>query len=436
MTAVTKKVGYLQLTFLIYGAVCGGAFGLEGMVGSSGPGISLVLLMVMPFLFSVPVSLAVSELTGAFPVEGGNYRWSRMAFGDFWGFQAGWWSWASAVATSGTFVALFTGYIQSTWWPGMSGIVRWLLCLAMIWGVHYINVRGIDVVGNASVVMSFLLLVPFVLMIVIGLTHWHVNPFVPFAPGHGLLRFGTALATAFWLYSGYEKLSTAAEEVENPQKTFPPALFSAATLAMLSYFLPTLAALAMLGNYSAWGTDPGQADFTVIGGMMGGEALRLGTVVAGLISNALLLNVTMLAASRSLVTMAEDGLMPKQLSAHSPRYGTPTAALLVGSMLLSLLALFSFSQLVIIYAWFTMAAMVLIYLNVWKLRRVQPEAPRPFTVPGGTLGVFVLAVPTLFLSLLGAASYVMPDWHLNGFQLGVAFVAMLSGAITYPLLRR
>lgn len=426
-----KKVGYLQLTFLIYGAACGGAFGLEDMVGSTGPGLAMLILIAMPFLFSVPLSLAVSELTTTFPVEGGNYRWSREAFGDFWGFQAGWWSWASGIVTSGSFAALFADYAR-TWAPNMGFWTHWAICLGLIWIVHYLNVKGIEVVGDSAIIMSVLLLLPFLVLIWSGLRHWQFNPFIPFVAEHkGLADFGTALAAAIWLYSGYEKLSTAAEEVENPQRIFPPALFSAATLAMLSYVLPTVCALACLGNWQDWKGSY----FPTVAKDMGGVWLMQCMVVGGLLSNALLLNVTMLSASRTLLTMGEDKLMPRAMSHVSARNGTPTWALLLGSVLLSLLAFFSFQQLLIIYAWFQMSANILIYVNVWVMRRTHADAQRPFKVPLGTVGLLAITVPTVLLALLAMASYVFPGWSFDRKQFVVAMVAMASGLILYPIVR-
>ena len=63
----------------------GGPFGLEDMVTTSGPGITLLYLLLLPVFWCIPVSLVSAELTTAMPVEGGFYRWTRAAFGDFWG---------------------------------------------------------------------------------------------------------------------------------------------------------------------------------------------------------------------------------------------------------------------------------------------------------------------------------------------------------------
>jgi len=62
------------------------------MVSTSGPGMALLFILIVPWLLSVPMALASAEMATAMPVEGGFYRWTRAAFGNFWGFQCGWWN--------------------------------------------------------------------------------------------------------------------------------------------------------------------------------------------------------------------------------------------------------------------------------------------------------------------------------------------------------
>ncbi|MGH7491145.1 MAG: APC family permease [bacterium] len=427
-SSTPRKANFLQLAFMIYGAACAGAFGLEDMVSGAGPGIALITLVVMPFIFSIPISFAVAELTTMLPVEGGQYRWSRMAFGDFWGFQAGWWAWMTGVVTNGSFAVLFANYLQN-WLPGLTGIYHWLACLGLIWCMHYLNVRGIQVVGNTAIVLSIILLMPFVIMLVLGVAKWQYNPFSPLlASGKNFITgFGSALMLAIWLYSGYDKLSAAAEEVENPQRIFPPALLFAATLAMLSYFLPTLAGLAALGNWQEWAG----AYFSPAAAQIGGEWLGHFMTFGALCSNALLLNVTMLAASRYPLTLAEDGFFPKFLTSLHPRFGTPTLSLFIGSLTYSVLTLFDFTQLIIIYSWFQMSSNILIYANVWAMRRKHPEMIRPFRVPLGTPGMFLAMLPTWVIALVAMGSTVFEDGVFNQRQFLIGALALLSGPVVY-----
>src|SRR5437016_8129323 len=70
--------------------VSGGPFGLEGLVGSVGPGVGLLLLVATPLIYSIPETLLIGELASMLPVEGGYYQWVKRAFGRFWGLWNGW----------------------------------------------------------------------------------------------------------------------------------------------------------------------------------------------------------------------------------------------------------------------------------------------------------------------------------------------------------
>src|SRR5271156_5252379 len=87
------RAGKIRLLPLIAAAdflVAGGADGVGGILGMAGYGWALVLLVVVPVVWSLPTSLMVGELAAAIPVEGGYYCWVRRALGSFWGFQEAW----------------------------------------------------------------------------------------------------------------------------------------------------------------------------------------------------------------------------------------------------------------------------------------------------------------------------------------------------------
>ncbi len=132
----------------------GGPFGLEAMVSTSGPGMSLLFCLFIPFFLSVPVSLVTAELTTAMPVEGGFYRWTRAAFGDFWGFLAGWWNWSASFLLGGSYAVLFTDYL-TFYFPGILGWKHWLVSFALIAIIAWVNILGIQMVGKAATIVWF-----------------------------------------------------------------------------------------------------------------------------------------------------------------------------------------------------------------------------------------------------------------------------------------
>src|SRR5438067_7129966 len=106
-----QRLGLGGFVAVLYAYCAAGPFGFEEMVSASGPGMALLFLLVVPWLFSFPVSLATAEMSTAMPVEGGFYRWTRAAFGNFWGFQCGWWNWTGTFLMSGAYGVLLADYI-------------------------------------------------------------------------------------------------------------------------------------------------------------------------------------------------------------------------------------------------------------------------------------------------------------------------------------
>lgn len=86
-TSAPKRVRLMPLVALIFFSVSGGAYGIEGLLSTSGPGMSILLIVVAPLICSVPHSLVVAERGTALPVEGGYYHWVKKGLGKFFGFQ-------------------------------------------------------------------------------------------------------------------------------------------------------------------------------------------------------------------------------------------------------------------------------------------------------------------------------------------------------------
>jgi amino acid transporter len=402
----------------------GGPFGLEDMVTTSGPGMTLIYLLVLPFFWSIPVSLVSAELTTAMPVEGGFYRWTRAAFGGFWGFLAGWWNWSASFLLGGAYAVLFTDYL-AYYCPGIAGWRHYLVSVGLIAVITWVNVRGIQMVGKVATALEIFIFVPVMAMIGIALLHWHHNPFVPLVPPHQptFKIFGVGLALGLWLYSGYEQLSTVADEVKDPQRAYPLALALVVPLSIAAYFLPTFAGLASAGEWQNWHTG----FFSDAARMIGGPWLGTWMTVAAMICNIALLNSTVLTATRMPFAMAEDGYLPAALTRRHSRYGTPWLAIVVSATIYGLLAWQSLGQLISVYIWLRSATTVLTVLSAWRLRRTRAEMPRAFVIPGKHLGlIYVVAAPVVMaiVALLGSDRFA---------SIGGA-IAILVGPAVYGIL--
>ena len=390
-TSTIRKASLFYFVFVMFSYTTGGPFGLELMVTTSGPGMTLIYLLLIPLFLCIPVSLVTAELTTAMPVEGGFYRWSRAAFGDFVGFLAGWWNWSASFLLGGSYAVLFTDYL-TFYFPGITSWKHWLVSFALIGFVTWINILGIQMVGKTATVLELFMFLPVIAMVILGLAKWHHNPFVPLVPPNQpfFKVFGVGLALAIWLYSGYEQLSSVAGDVENPQRTYPRALALVIPLSIATYFLPPFAALAALGNWQQWN----DGYFSTAAQLIGGPWLGNLMTIAAMVGNVALLNSTMLTATPMPFTLAEDGYLPQFLTRRHPRYGTPWIAILISAAIYASLALHSLGELISIYAWLRGATTVLTVLSAWGLRRTRPDLPRAFRVPGGNLGLlYVIAMP-------------------------------------------
>src|SRR6266852_4318944 len=204
--AALRKATLLPFVFVMYAYATGGPFGLEDMVTTSGPGLTLLYQLFIPFFWCIPVSLVAAELTTAIPVEGGSYRWVRTAFGDFWGFQAGWWNWSASFLLGGTYGVLTADYL-TFFFPGLVGWKHYAIAVVVIALIAFINVRAIQMVGRVATILEISILLPIAALCVIAATKWHHNPFSPLVPPHvrPFQVFGAGLAALFRLRASVQR---------------------------------------------------------------------------------------------------------------------------------------------------------------------------------------------------------------------------------------
>jgi amino acid transporter len=408
---------------IIFVFVSSGAFGLEDMVGWSGPGIALVLLLVLPVVWALPMGLVCAELGSAIPEEGGYYVWVRRALGEYWGFQCGWWSWLTTFVDSAVYIALICDYLKS--WLDLSPNVAWLLGVAIICVFAYLNIRGLNVIAVSSVVMTIIIMAPFVVMTVLGFANWHGVPWQPFSyPGQSVLTsVGYALAVGMWMYSGYDSMSVLAGEVEEPRRIIPRGLMIAMPLVVVSYFVPTLAALGGVGRWDEWTTDGG-ITFVEIAQALGGQALGVAMLVAAVVGNLALFQEYLAQGARPAYAMAADHLLPQVLTRTHHKYGTPWVSIVFLAAVNALLVRWGFQTLIVIDVFLMMFYYILIFVAAIALRIKEPELERPFRVRGSTLALGLICAPAMVIAVVALFTNGT-DWLIGG------LAGVLTGPIAY-----
>ncbi len=419
------EIGFLPLVAILFFNVSGGPYGVEDAVGSLGPGLALLLLVVTPLVWSLPVSLAMAELASALPEEGGYVVWVQRSFGRFWGFQVGWWSWINSFVDVAVYPALFVDYL-AFWRPGMSTLERWALVLGFVWVLTAVNLAGVRITGWTAVALAAVSLVPVLVLTVVATTAVEAAPWRPFAAAEGglLPSLGLGLAVMMWNYSGWDTPTTTLGETREPGRSFRRAMWVALPLITLAYVLPVAIALASGGDWARWDTGYWPVVAERVGGPWLAHLVTAGAVVAaaGLFLSLLLTN------SRLPYALARDGQMPAALARLHPRFGTPWAAVILSSVGYSVCAFWSFKDLIVLNIWLYSIGLILEMAAFVALRRREPALPRPWRVGGGAAGMWLVAGLPIACCLLAMAT----AGFMNTL---VGLAAALTGPLAYGLWR-
>jgi amino acid transporter len=421
-----RELGLLPLAAIVFFNVSGGPYGVEDAVSSFGPGLVLLLLVLTPVLWSLPVALAMAELAAAMPDEGGYVTWVRRAFGPFWSFQVGWWSWIDSFVDVAVYPALFVEYLKF-WYPAMGPLERWLLAVLFIAVLTALNVVGVRPTGRAAVALSILALLPIAALVAVGLATATQVPWRPFTvEGRSLgAGLGVGLAVVMWNYSGWDTPSTCLGETRTPEHAFRRALFVALPVIAAAYLLPVGAVLATgATDWATWETGALPVLARAVGGAWLGHAVALGAVVsaAGLFLTLLLTN------SRLPYVLARDGFLPAGLGTLHPRFGTPWVAVVLSAVLYAAFAAFSFKELIVLNVWLYSLSLLIELAAFVHLRVRAPLMPRPWRVPGGFASALIVAGVPAALSLLAMAT---AGW-LNTLA---GATAALTGPVVYAAIR-
>ena len=416
-----RDLGFLPLLAVFFFNISGGPYGVEDSVGVFGPGLALLLLVVTPLVWSLPVAMVVTELASALPEEGGYVAWVRRAFGPFWGFQVGWWSWVNSFVDVAVFPALFADYLRF-WWPGMSTLDRFIVVLAFVWVLTGLNLAGVRITGWVAVALGIVVLAPVVAFTAVAATQAHRWPSLPFMnEEQGLITgLGLGLATMMWNYSGWDTPTTCLGEIPTPGTTFRRVVRVALPLIALGYILPVGAALGATGSWSEWKTGYLPQAAEAIGGSWLAGFVMLGALLAaaGLFLSLLLTN------SRLPFTLALDGQMPSALARVHPRFGTPWVAVIVSSACYCVFAYWSFKELIVLDMWLYALTLLLELAAFVALRRREPTLSRPWRVGGGAAGMWTVVALPAGCGLLAIAT---AGW--TNTLIGV--LAALTGPLVY-----
>jgi amino acid transporter len=431
--ALRRGLGTVSLVFILYFTTSGGAYTTETLIHEVGPGLGLLILLVVPLVWSIPEVLIVGELASMLPEEGGYYRWVDRAFGRFWAFQNGWLTWMYSLVDMAIYPVLFNQYLRY-FAPGLSSRLEWIVSLAVIWGATAINLRGSVRVGRTSVIAGSFIMIGFLALAIASLPHATHVPWRPFASeqGHGMSGLAVGLSIALWNYIGWDNASTVQGEVRDASRSYPRALALALPLVTLGYFVPLLSTLAA-SDWTTW-TDGGWPSIAAAAAGSAGRWIGTWVALGGMVSALALFNALLLTYSRIPFVMATDGLLPSNL-ARTDQRGTPRNAVIVSAIFYSLFVLVPFGRLVIADVLLYSLALFLEFGALVRLRRTDPNLRGAFRIPLERRWVALLAaVPMVVLAGVVVVSFRDGEY---GFPAVIgAGVAIALGPLMYKLASR
>jgi glutamate:GABA antiporter len=390
---------------------------------------SISLWILAALLFFVPTAFVVVELSTRFPEEGGLYVWTKMAFGDFHGFVAGWTYWTYTIFY---FPGLLLASAAMGAYVGGSGTARlaenqtfllggsFVLLIVAVW----LNIIGLHIgkwLQNAGGVGTY---IPLLMIVGVALwlwgkqgsvTHFTLPAMMP-QWNWDTVNFWSQIAFAF---TGLELVSALSEEVRNPQRTMPKAIFASGGLIAVIYIAGTIAILTMI---PADVVDPKSGVFQAI--TTGSSALRIGIVgvIAALlvtVGNAGGVGSTVAGISRVPFVVGIDRYLPSWFGKIHPKWKTPHLSILVQAALSAAVLLLSQFKATerTAYVVLVSAAIVLyfipfiyMYAAVIKLawREDREKNKNAVLIPGGKAGVCICGIFGLLAVIAGIFFSLIP----------------------------
>jgi amino acid transporter len=323
----------------------------------------------------------------------------------------------------------YLGHLAPSAAAGASGI--WigvsLIAACALW-----NMLGAKAVGGSSVLMGILLLAPFAVLTCLAFFHRAAQG----AQGVPLRKVDIlgGILVAMWNYMGWDNISTVADEVERPQRTYPIGMAATVLLVAVTYILP-IAAVAINGlDANRWDTGGWASVARAVLSSGAGDMLALAITAAGMVGAAGSLNALTMSLARLPAVMAEDGYLPAIVAKRHPKTGAPWVAILACAFVWALCLQMSFVKLIVLDVLLTGLSILLEFAALVALRIREPDLFRPYRVPGGLAGAVSLGVLPLVLLVLTVirndAERVGP---INALQLGGILIAL--GVAAYFLRR-
>jgi APA family basic amino acid/polyamine antiporter len=405
-----RTLGLRDLILITVGVVIGsGIFIVPAAVlrqTGGDPAVSMVVWALAGIL-SLLGALTYGELSATRPEAGGIYVYLRDGFGPFPAFLYGWTLFfVIASGSVATLAVAFTAYLGQL--VPLTPVLAKLAALLMIAAIAVINVVGtrrsvsVNTLTTGFKVLAILVMSVALIVAEKPETAATGTAEAPAALTGWALMSGAGAATigVLWAYEGWQYATFSAGETIRPQRNFPLGIAIGTAALIFIYCFANFAYIAALGPAEAARSNSIAA--TAVSAVFGAIAGKLiaGAILVSIFSAA---NTNVLTSPRVFYAMARDGLFFRRLAEIHPHFGTPAIAIVASSLWAAVLALSGTFEQLLTYVIFTgWLFYALAAASIFMYRRRDPEADRPFRVPGYPLTplLFVLAAAAIVINAL------------------------------------
>jgi basic amino acid/polyamine antiporter, APA family len=424
------------LAVIIGNTIGAGIFRAPGAIAQQVPNAWLFMgVWVIGGLYALLGAMAVAELGTMIPKSGGQYVFARYALGEYAGFIVGWSDWISTCGSTAA-VAIVIGEFAGVLFPVLAGkAVLIAASVAIVFAV--LQWRGIVLGSQVQNVTSLIKALAFLVIIasafILGgkapAAAVATTPAVTNGPAILLVTIMLALQSVVYTYDGWAGVIYFSEEVKNPGRDVPRALFGGVLVIIAIYLLVNLALLYVLKlpGIAAQDFAAGAAAQALFGEH--GETILISLTIVSMLSG---INAYHLMATRVLFAMSRDGLFLDS-AATVNKGGTPAVALFISAAIAVLFIVFgkTFEIVITVLAFFFVANYALSFLSVFVLRRREPQKDRPYRAWGYPW--------TTALALIGSVGFlvgaVVSDLSAPSDTIKASIYAVFLLAASYPVFR-
>jgi amino acid transporter len=405
-----RGIGFAGAAILVLNSVIGaGIFALPGVIAARAGVLSPWLFLVIGVLV-ITIVLTFAELSSYFKTSGGPVLFTGSAFGPLVGFSTGWILFVSRVTAFAANTNAMAVYLAVVWpWIG-SGIGRVILIVSVCGILTWANYVGVKEGVRTMAVITFLKIVPVIILILLGLQHVSGDTLFP-ATMPTIDDLGGTTLLLIYAFVGFESATIVSGETKKPKETLPKALVQMIVVIGILYFLIVLVYISVLPDAGAT-----EATLTEVGRELLGPAGAMMITFAAFFSIGGNLSSIMLAVPRLPFALAEQRLLPRWFGHVHDKYATPSnSILLLGGLGMIFAVSGSFAALAAASSLTRLITYVLCISALPRIRRKASDEERQeaYKLKGG----YVVPGIAMALSLWIGAQSTAEAWLVTGLML-------------------